>query len=149
MNRKYKKCLKRNCEINKFKFLHEENSNIITKYDISEKTHPHAEGYDICECCGKKLNAKETKVWVNNGCMHTFCSKCYQKEEKMIKFKQARVITSKFLQLKDKLDKNIMSYNTYSPHSREPFEIERCNIKELQKAFGELCELLHELTISE
>lgn len=65
--------------------------------------------------------------------------------------KNAKVVTSKFLQLKDELDNairrnkgydnNIMRINGTSEAT--------CNIWELQKAFGELCVLLHELTIEE
>lgn len=49
-------------------------------------------------------------------------------------------VTSKFLQLKDRLNKAI-SQNIYTKSTME----NTANIYELQKAFCELCELLHEL----
>lgn len=65
-------------------------------------------------------------------------------------FEDARVVTSKFLQLKDKLDNAIRNNEGYNNSiMREYGESEdTCNIWELQKAFGELCVLLHELTIT-
>ena len=65
-------------------------------------------------------------------------------------FKDARVITSKFLQLKDKLDNAIRNNKGYNNNVMREYgkSEDTCNIYELQKAFGELCELLHELTIT-
>lgn len=66
--------------------------------------------------------------------------------------KDAKVVTSKFLQLKDKLDKELITNesvfgpgqgNSYRDYSAP------ANIRTLQKCFGELCELLHELTVEE
>ncbi len=149
MNRKCKKCSKHNCEINKSKSPHGENSNIITKNDIFPKKYNHVEGYYTCNGCGEKLRAEEAKAWENNGLVYTFCSKCYPKEDMMSMFKKAKVVTSKFLVLKDKLNKAISDnrgYDTSSMRAQGTSETS-CNIYELQKAFGELCELLHELTV--
>lgn len=65
-------------------------------------------------------------------------------------FENARVVTSKFLQLRDKLDNAIRANKGYnnSVMRENGRSEETCNIWELQKAFGELCELLHELTIT-
>ena len=64
-------------------------------------------------------------------------------------FNDAKVVTSKFLQLKEKLDRAISSNRGYDRSVMRQFgESElTCNVRELQKSFGELCELLHELTI--
>ena len=68
-------------------------------------------------------------------------------------FEDAKVVTSKFLQLKDKLDNairdnnSIMRANNSIMRANGTSEV-TCNIYELQKAFGELCVLLHELTIT-
>ena len=61
-----------------------------------------------------------------------------------------KIVTSKFLQLKDKLDKNIRENKGYDNNPMRAIGTSEtsCNIFELQKAFGELCELLHELTIN-
>lgn len=61
-------------------------------------------------------------------------------------FEDAKVVTSKFLQLKDKLDNAIRDNNSIM-RANGTSEV-TCNIYELQKAFGELCVLLHELTIT-
>lgn len=66
-------------------------------------------------------------------------------------FEDAKVITSKFIQLKDSLDRR-MNYNkgyNQSPMRACGTSEESLNITELKNAFGELCELLHELTIKE
>lgn len=65
-------------------------------------------------------------------------------------FKDARVVTSKFLQLKDKLDNAIRDNKGYNNSVMREYgkSEDTCNIYELQKAFGELCVLLHELTIT-
>ena len=63
--------------------------------------------------------------------------------------KDAKVVTSKFLQLRDKLNNAIRDnkgYDTNIMRAHGTSEV-TCNIWELQKAFGELCELLHELTV--
>lgn len=66
-----------------------------------------------------------------------------------MKLKDAQVITSKFLQLKDKMD-NAIAQNIAAQTSWQPSPKEIAyNIAQIQKAFGELCELLHELTLNE
>jgi hypothetical protein len=69
--------------------------------------------------------------------------------EMIIMFDEAKVITSKFLQLKEKLDNGIRENRGYDNSSMRAMGTSETslNISELQKAFGELCELLHELTI--
>ena len=66
--------------------------------------------------------------------------------------KDAKVVTSKFLQLRDKVNKELMNNkmlfsagpgNGFTDHTTE------INIRTLQRAFGELCELLHELVVEE
>ena len=65
--------------------------------------------------------------------------------------KDAKVVTSKFLQLRDKLNNSISGNRGYdmSPYRAVGCSETTLNIHELQKAFGELCELLHELTVEE
>lgn len=65
--------------------------------------------------------------------------------------KDAKVATSKFLQLKDNLNHRIMSNKGYDNSLARVYGTSEvtCNIGELQRAFGELCELLHELTVEE
>ena len=65
--------------------------------------------------------------------------------------KDARVVTSKFLQLRNKLNNEIMSHNGYDNNPMRAVGTSEvtCNIFTLQKAFGELCELLHELVVEE
>lgn len=60
-------------------------------------------------------------------------------------FEDAKVVTSKFLQLRDKLNNAIRDNNNIM--RAYGTSESACNIYELQKAFGELCVLLHELTI--
>lgn len=62
-------------------------------------------------------------------------------------FEDAKVVTSKFLQLRDKLNNAIRDNNNIM--RAYGTSESTCNIYELQKAFGELCVLLHELTIKE
>lgn len=65
-------------------------------------------------------------------------------------FEDAKVVTSKFLQLKDELDnaiRNNKGYDNNIMRANGTSEV-TCNIWELQRAFGELCVLLHELTIN-
>lgn len=66
-------------------------------------------------------------------------------------FKNAKVVTSKFLQLRDRLNNAIRNNRGYDNSSMRAYGTSEvtCNIWELQKAFGELCELLHELTVEE
>ena len=63
-----------------------------------------------------------------------------------------KVVTSKFLQLRDKLN-DAMRENEWanynSPSVGMGVNKASCDIHALQKAFGELCVLLHELTIEE
>ena len=65
-------------------------------------------------------------------------------------FEEAKIVTSKFLVLKDKLDKAISDNRGYdnSPVRAVGCSEVTCNIHELQKAFGELCELLHDLAVN-
>ena len=65
--------------------------------------------------------------------------------------KDAKVITSKFLQLKDNLNNRIMSNKGYDNSLGRAYGTSETtlNIIELQRAFGELCVLLHELTVEE
>ncbi len=64
--------------------------------------------------------------------------------------KDARVVTSKFLQLKDKLNNAIARNNAARQVWNNPSneEIAR-NVAQIQQAFGELCELLHEIALEE
>ena len=67
-----------------------------------------------------------------------------------MKLKDAQVITSKFLQLKDKLDKELSNNKTlYGPGLGNGFtdHTQEMDIITLIKAFRELCELLHELVV--
>ena len=65
-----------------------------------------------------------------------------------MKLKNATVITSKFLQLRDSLNndiaKNIAARQGYGGPSNDEIAY---NVYLIQKSFGELCELLHELSI--
>lgn len=65
--------------------------------------------------------------------------------------KDAKIVTSKFLQLRDKLNNAISNNNGYDNSIMRVYGTSEttCNVWELQKAFGELCELLHELTVEE
>ena len=64
--------------------------------------------------------------------------------------KDAKVVTSKFLQLKDKLNDAIRE-NECANYNFCGVGVNKtsCDIHALQKAFGELCVLLHELTVEE
>lgn len=67
-----------------------------------------------------------------------------------MKLKNATVITSKFLQLKDKLNNAIAQNNAARNSWSEPSPQEIAyNLAQIQKAFGELCELLHEMAVDE
>ena len=63
--------------------------------------------------------------------------------------KDAKVVTSKFLQLKDELNRAISDNKDYDSRAMRAYGTSQttANIWELQKAFGELCELLHELAV--
>ena len=61
-------------------------------------------------------------------------------------FEDAKIVTSKFLKLKNNLD-NAMNHNYGFFKDREMRNSH--NITELREAFGDLCILLHELTINE
>ena len=64
--------------------------------------------------------------------------------------KDARVVTSKFLQLKDKLNNAIARNNAARQVWNNPSNEEMArNIAQIQQAFGELCELLHEMALEE
>lgn len=66
--------------------------------------------------------------------------------------KDATVVSSKFLQLKDKLDKNLRNNKTlYGPGLGNGFtdRTQEMDIIAIKNAFEELCELLHELVIEE
>lgn len=65
--------------------------------------------------------------------------------------KDAKVVTSKFLQLRDKLNHAISDNRDYDSRPMRAYGTSQttANIWELQRAFGELCELLHELVVEE
>lgn len=65
--------------------------------------------------------------------------------------KNAKVVTSKFLQLRDKLNQEISNHRGYDTSSMRIIGTSETtlNIHAIQCAFGELCELLHELTMEE
>ena len=67
-----------------------------------------------------------------------------------MKLKNATVVTSKFLQLKESLyndiAKNAAVRQSYGGPSSDEIAY---NVYRIQKAFGELCVLLHELSIDE
>ena len=64
-------------------------------------------------------------------------------------FEDAKVVTSKFLQLRDKLNSAISDNRDYDSRPMRVHGTSQttANIWEIQKAFGELCELLHDLTV--
>lgn len=60
--------------------------------------------------------------------------------------KDARVVTSKFLQLKNELDNSIkLSHRKVYADTEDIYSM----VMNIHRAFGVLCELLHELTIEE
>ena len=64
----------------------------------------------------------------------------------------AKLVSSKFLQLKDKLDKELSNNKAlYASGLGNGFtdHIQEMDIITLKKALGELCEVLHELVIEE
>lgn len=65
-------------------------------------------------------------------------------------FENATVVTPKFLQLRDKLNSEVSGNESmYGPGAGNGFRdcTKEANIRTLVKMFGELCELLHELTM--
>lgn len=67
-----------------------------------------------------------------------------------MKLKDARVVTSKFLQLKDDLNNAIARTEAARSMWNNPSNEEiACNLHRIQKAFGDLCELLHELALED
>ena len=64
-------------------------------------------------------------------------------------FEDAKVVTSKFLQLKDNLDNTIRNNKGSDNNPMRAYGTSEVtsNIWALQQAFGELCVLLHRLTI--
>lgn len=65
--------------------------------------------------------------------------------------KDAKVVTSKFLQLRDDLNKELQAnQNLFGAGVENGFDfVKEANINTLQKSFGKLCELLHELTVED
>ena len=114
------------------------------------KKYPHIEGFYTCGKCGRRV----TSAHINKNNL-PICWDCKDAEketslEGINVFEEAKVITSKFLVLRDKLNKAISDNGGCDNSSMKAVgtsEVSR-NIYELQKAFGELCELLHELTIN-
>ena len=113
------------------------------------KKYPHIEGFYTCSKCGRRVTSvyiDENKLPICYGC------KDVERETSLGEinmFEEAKVVTSKFLQLRDKLNNAIRENRGYdnSPMRAVGMSEASCNIYELQKAFGELCELLHELTV--
>ena len=67
-----------------------------------------------------------------------------------MKLKDARVVTSKFLQLKDDLNNAIAKNEAARPAWNGPSNEEIAyNVYRIQKAFGELCDLLHEMALED
>ena len=67
-----------------------------------------------------------------------------------MKLKNATVVTSKFLQLRDKLNNAIDLNETARQGFNGPSNEEIAyNVYKIQQAFGELCEFLHELAVDE
>ena len=65
-------------------------------------------------------------------------------------FEDAKVVTSKFLQLKDELNRKLASNQSlYSPGPGNGFRdcTKEADIRTVVEMFGELCELLHDLTM--
>lgn len=113
------------------------------------KKHPHIEGFYTCGKCGRRV----TSAYIG-GNKFPICWDCKDTEKGtslggINVFEEAKIITSKFLQLKEKLDNGIRENRGYDNSGMRAMGTSETslNIFELQKAFGELCELLHELTI--
>ena len=69
-----------------------------------------------------------------------------------MKLQDAKVVSSKFLQLKDKLDKELSNNKTlYAPGLGNGFQdyTKEADVRTLTEMFRELCELLHEMTVDE
>jgi hypothetical protein len=67
-----------------------------------------------------------------------------------MKLKNATVVTSKFLQLRDRLNNDIALNRSARQGWNGPSNDEIAyNVSRIQKAFGELCELLHEMAMDE
>ena len=114
------------------------------------KKYPHIEGFYTCSKCGRIV----TSAYIDENKLPV-CYDCKDADKQTSSgginmFEEAKVVTSKFLVLKDKLDKAISNNKGYdnSPVRAVGCSEVTCNIHELQKAFGELCELLHDLTIN-
>ena len=70
----------------------------------------------------------------------------------MLKNDKAIVVTSKFLQLKDKLDKQLQNNKTmFAPGPGNGYKdyTKDADVRTLVDMFGELCELLHEMVMDE
>ena len=114
------------------------------------KKYPHIEGFYICSKCGRGVTSAH--IDKNN---LPICWDCKDAEKETNSgginvFEDAKVVTSKFLVLKDKLNKAISDNRGYDNNPMRAVGISEIelNIYELQKAFGELCELLHELIMN-
>ena len=73
-------------------------------------------------------------------------------EVKLMDLKDAEVKTSKFLQLKEKLDKELINNQVmYAPGLGNNYQDNRkeMDLRSLHNAFNELCDLLHELVCKE
>lgn len=69
-----------------------------------------------------------------------------------LKFSSAKVVTSKFLMLKNNLEQELKAnYGLYGPGPGNGFtdHTTEANFRSLYNAFDELCELLHQLTTEE
>ena len=65
-------------------------------------------------------------------------------------FDKAKITTSKFLQLKESLSKELACNKTlYAPGVGNGFRdyTKEADVRSLTNAFNELCDLLHELTV--
>ena len=70
----------------------------------------------------------------------------------MLKNDKAIVVTSKFLQLKAELDRELQNNKiNFAPGLGNSFQdyTQQADIRTLVNKFGELCELLHELVITD
>ena len=67
-----------------------------------------------------------------------------------MKLKDARVVTSKFLQLKDELNNDIARNTAARQGCGGPTNEEIAyNVFKIQQSFGKLCDLLHEMAVDE
>lgn len=113
------------------------------------KKYPHIEGFYTCSKCGRRV----TSAYIDENKL-PICYDCKDVDKQTSSgginmFEEAKVVTSKFLQLRDKLNNAIRDNRGYdtNPMRASGTSEQSCNIYELQKAFGELCELLHELVV--